>query len=327
MQWTTSFLKQYDPPKPGVWTGRASDPEGPPQYLHEYITHHDLKEARVPEGVDCALVGYCCDEGVRRNQGRVGAVEGPLAIRQSMAKMAWHQPFFNIADIGDLHCQEQQLEDVQEALAELVTPLIDAQVFPLVLGGGHDIAYGHAKGILESKKANGKKLGIVNLDAHFDLRKPEPLAHSGSPFHQLLEEYSGRLDYVVLGIQKAANPPELFQWAEKQGVRWTEMGSSSQQFSRESMALLHQWIKEVDLIYLTIDLDGFSSAYSPGVSAASPVGFDPFFALQVIEALGESGKLVGMDLAECNPTMDTAKQTILLAARLSAHLVQHLKRE
>ena len=327
MQWSTSFLKQYDPPKPGVWTGRASGPEGPPQYLHEYIVHHNVQESWVPEGVDCALIGYCCDEGVRRNQGRVGAVEGPRAIRQSMAKMAWHQPFFNIADIGDLHCQEQQLEEVQDALAELVTPLIDAKVFPLVIGGGHDISYGHAKGILESKRGSGKKLGIVNLDAHFDLRKPEPLAHSGSPFHQLLEEYPGMVDYVVLGIQKAANPPELFQLAEKQGVRWTEMGSSSQQFSRESMALLYQWISEVDLIYLTIDLDGFSSAYSPGVSAASPMGFDPFFALQVIEALGESGKLVSMDLAECNPTVDTAKQTALLAARLSAHLFQYLKRE
>jgi formiminoglutamase len=327
MNWSTSFIEQYDPPKPGVWTGRTSGPEGPPQYLHEYIVHQDLREAQVPQGVDCAIIGYCCDEGVRRNQGRVGAVEGPQSIRQSMAKMAWHQPFFNMADLGDLHCKAQQLEEVQEALAEVITPLIDTQVFPLVLGGGHDIAYGHAKGILQSKWCSGKKLGIVNLDAHFDLRQPDPLAHSGSPFHQLLSEYSGQVDYLVLGIQKAANPPELFQTAEAYNVRWTEIGYSLPQFSRESLALLHQWLDGVDLVYLTIDLDGFSSAFSPGVSAASPMGFDPFFALQLIEDLGASGKLISMDLAECNPSVDTANQTALLAARLSEHLFKHLKRE
>lgn len=327
MKWSTSFIEQYDPPKPGVWTGRASGPEGPPQYLHEYVVHQDLLEAWVTEGVDCAVIGYCCDEGVRRNQGRVGAAEGPQEIRKALAKMAWHQPFFNMADLGDLHCKEQRLENTQKALAELISPLIDSRVFPLVLGGGHDIAYGHAKGILESKKSTGKKLGIVNLDAHFDLRRPQPLAHSGSPFYQLLKEYMGRVYYLALGIQKAANPPELFQTAEKQGVRWTEMGSFSQQFSRESLALLHQWLAEMDLVYLTIDLDGFSSAFSPGVSAASPLGFDPFFALQVIEALGESGKLISMDLAECYPAADTAGQTALLAARLSAHLFQSLKRK
>lgn len=312
-----AFFKQYSPPQDSLWTGRKSTASASPQYLHEFIMCHDLESNALPPALDCVLLGYACDEGVRRNKGRVGAAQGPEAIRKAMAKLAWHRPFFNLSDIGDICCSDQDLESSQDALAESVTLLVNRGIFPLVLGGGHDIAYGHAKGLLASEKLYGKQLGIVNLDAHFDLRLPEPHAHSGSPFAQLLEEHADQIHYLVLGIQKPANPPELFLKAEKKGVEVVEMETSLEQFKKDSLEALDRLLEQVDQVYLTIDLDGFSSAYAPGVSAPSPMGFDPFFALSVIEKLKLSGKLLSLDIAECNPTYDQDKQTAVLAARLA----------
>ena len=312
-----AFYRRYQAPEATIWSGRKGTTNSSPQYLHEFMMRCDLTNMDLPPGLDCALLGYACDVGVLRNQGRVGAVQGPHVIRQAMAKMAWHRPFLNVSDLGNLICEDSDLESTQGALAELVCSLVDKQVFPLILGGGHDISYGHAKGLMASKKLDGKKLGIINLDAHFDLRSPSPLPHSGSPFAQLLDEYPGQLEYLVLGIQKPANPAELFHKAEKKGVVYVEIGPSLEEFKIRSKQALTGFLRGVDQLYLTIDLDGFSSAYAPGVSAPSPMGFDPFFALEVIDLLHESGKLMSMDLAECNPLYDQDMKTALLAARLA----------
>ena len=73
---------------------------------------------------------------------------------------------------------------------------------------------------------------------------------------------------------------------------------------------------EVDCIYLTIDLDGFSSAYCPGVSAPSPIGFQPKFALELINHIFNSRKVISCDIAEMNPVYDKNQITALLAADL-----------
>ena len=83
-----------------------------------------------------------------------------------------------------------------------------------------------------------------------------------------------------------------------------------------------QFIEDVDYLYTTIDLDGFSSAYAPGVSASSPMGFSPDIVLKSLKIILESGKLLGLDVVELNPNFDVDDQTAKLAASL-VHYVIH----
>ena len=83
-----------------------------------------------------------------------------------------------------------------------------------------------------------------------------------------------------------------------------------------------QFIEDVDYLYTTIDLDGFSSAYAPGVSASSPMGFSPDIVLKSLKIILESGKLLGLDVVELNPNYDVDDQTAKLAASL-VHYVIH----
>lgn len=80
-------------------------------------------------------------------------------------------------------------------------------------------------------------------------------------------------------------------------------------------SLLNDFCRKVNKVYLTIDLDGFSSAYAPGVSAPSAVGFTPELAFKVMDWLALSGKLISMDVVELNPHYDQDNKTARLAAR------------
>ena len=84
---------------------------------------------------------------------------GPLALTQKIASQ-------NIIDLGDVSCPDGDLESSQKSLARVVQEVVSQEAFPLVLGGGHETAWGHYLGL---SKYHGK-LGIINFDAHFDLR-------------------------------------------------------------------------------------------------------------------------------------------------------------
>jgi formiminoglutamase len=64
------------------------------------------------------------------------------------------------------------MEVQQKSLEKAVEKILDFDLFPLVLGGGHEIALGHYNGLLNSKlkEDQNPKIGIINFDAHFDLR-------------------------------------------------------------------------------------------------------------------------------------------------------------
>src|SRR5262245_18911227 len=99
-------------PDMSVWQGRVDSAEGPLALRwHQRVT--PLVDGAAP-GV--ALVGFACDEGVRRNQGRPGAADGPQAIRRALAYFSWHQPC-PVLDAGDVTCRDEDLETAQEHLA------------------------------------------------------------------------------------------------------------------------------------------------------------------------------------------------------------------
>nr|WP_293303328.1 formimidoylglutamase [Allomuricauda sp.] len=318
-------MKHYTPPKKDLWTGRISNKW---LYLHEKVHCTPLEKLPEAQKKSIALLGYACDEGVRRNQGRVGAADGPDTIKSSFGKMPNHlASHVLLQDVGSITCTHSDMESAQEQLAEAVTTLLEKKQFPIVLGGGHDIAYGHYKGIktyLDSKK-EGQTIGIINFDAHFDLRKNTEQNNSGTPFYQIAKDCEKEgidFNYLCLGIRKDANDRILFETARDLKANYILIDTFQIPFLEEITTWINAFVKNVDHIYVTIDLDGFSSAYAPGVSAVSPMGFTPHIVLECLKTIIGSGKLISLDIAEMNPKYDIYGQTAKLAASLM-HYVAH----
>ena len=257
------------------------------------------------------IIGYACDEGVRRNNGRVGAKSGPDAIRKCMGELPPR-----VTDKGNINCENGNLEKTQEELGEMVAKELKLGNFPLVIGGGHDIAYGHFLGI---NKAIQGTLGIINLDAHFDLRPFRNGGNSGTPFNQisaLLKAQNKTFNYLPIGIREDSNSAELYHIAKTLNVQYVSMEACILDNIPQIKKTLNTFMDEVDHIYITIDLDGFSSAYCPGVSAASPIGFKPKFAIELLHHIFKSKKVISCDIAEMNPIYDEDQSTALLAVNL-----------
>jgi formiminoglutamase len=303
----------YRAPDPKVWTGRTTTPEQGAQYWYQSVRLQHWSHGPL-EATDFGIIGYVCEEGVRRNQGRLGAAAGAKVVRERIARLAWHHAGETVTDYGDVVCIGEAMEAAQAQLALMVSTVIKAGQIPIVLGGGHDLAYGHFTGIRAA--TSGKRVGIINFDAHFDLRPVTGLPNSGTPFNQILKKEL--IDYLALGIQQPANTTELFAIAEEYGVEYVLAQHCRTYQLPTIIRTLERFLERNDHVYLSIDLDGFSSAYAPGVSAPSPYGFSPAFVLAVLEYLLASGKIISVDLAEMNPVFDVDGAT----ARLGAGLVE-----
>ena len=324
------MMEKYQKPNPNIWKGRKSDNQ---LYLHEkiqFVNFNNGFEGEIDQNKKTfAFVGYACDEGVRRNQGRIGALEGPESIRTALSKLTNHlKNGTQIIDVGDVVCENEDLETTQKELSQIVDKLLSSNMFPIVLGGGHDITYGHYQGINNFVQKQGKKktIGIINFDAHFDMRTVVDQGNSGTAFYQIATE-SGKdeFHYLCLGIQWQSNIRTLFETAEKYNVIFLNNEEFRVENSDMVKEVINSFIDKVDHVYLTIDLDGFTSAIAPGVSAPSPFGFLTNVALLSLNEICQSGKLISVDLAELNPRFDTDNSTARLAAGLIVNLMNYLE--
>lgn len=272
-----------------------------------------------------ALIGFASDEGVRRNHGRVGAVEGPDALRAALAPLAVLDGTGVLVDAGDVAVERGDdaapgdLEAGQAALGAALADLLDAHDLAVVLGGGHETAYASYRGLVGSGRVRaGTRVGILNLDAHFDLREA-PRPSSGTPFLQALRDADAAdhgLAYAVVGISEANNTRVLFDTAREHGVTWLTDEQSQTADVTNVRRFVRGFIQAVDVLYLTIDLDVLPAAVAPGVSA--PAGFGvPYEVIHacVAEATA-SGKLALADVVELNPSLDVDGRTAKAAARL-----------
>src|SRR5699024_369391 len=167
-------------------------------------------DERGGDGYAFGVVGVGCDEGVRRNKGRVGAREGPDAIRKMLAKLPNHIDATSIIDIGNIRCEGEDLDGAQAEMGKTVADLLQKEATPIILGRGHETLYGHYLGVREFIGVNAS-LGIINIDAHFDMRDEEE-ATSGTMFKQILDG-DDKAGYLCLGIQKTGNTQALFDTA------------------------------------------------------------------------------------------------------------------
>lgn len=342
---------------PGPWHGRDDSAEqGDTRRLFQiaqaYPPHEDPEAPRTgvqdnPGALqEAVLLGFASDAGVRRNQGRPGARGGPQAIRRMLAGLPAHD-LSRLWDAGDVACEGDALEQAQADLGRQVCRILDTGARLVVLGGGHEVAWGSFQGLHPHLRSHGARTGdkknragttdphaknqvlgasdtgssllIVNLDAHFDLRTSRP-GNSGTPFDQILarcRETSQAVTYAVFGISRLGNTAALFEHAQQLGVRHVEDVDMQERHLDQRLAELDRLLAQADHVYLTIDLDCLPAAVAPGVSAPAAFGIP----LSVVEAFARrikaSGKLRLAELAEMNPEHDIDGHTARVAARLA----------
>lgn len=273
------------------------------------------------------IVGFPQDEGVRRNHGRPGAAEAPQEIRRWLYRLTpvHSDGDINLAeqpplDVGNVRI-EGDLEETQQALGEVVGGILRSGAVPVVLGGGHETAYGHYLGYVTA----GLPVGILNLDAHLDLRPCiDGRGHSGSSFRQALEHSTSPLPgdrYTCLGVQPHATASEHLRYGMERycGMIWYDsIKHDLYEGFREEVQLLAD---KGCHVYVTFDADAVRAADVPGVSAPNSLGFSGAGAIDCAFLAGELPSVASFDLVEINPRYDRDGQSARWAALAIWHFL------
>lgn len=316
------FQDRYESADFQSWQGRIDSRENFDAFRwHQWIKPLDLRQI-VPEckgKIGFALLGFCCDEGIRRNKGRRGASAAPDEIRRELANLPCSfSPEVCLFDAGNITCIDGELRKSQAALEEAVLSLRQAGLFPLIMGGGHEVALGHFRGQANFLRGEAGKcsLGILNFDAHFDLRPFIGEGNSGTMFQQIADDVCQRgeiFHYFCLGIQRSSNTMELFKTAQQLGVSYVTAGDLSLQGDEKIIEKLDSFLEAIPHLYITICADVFASSFAPGVSAPQPLGMHPEMVLKYLKHMLSTDKVVGLDIAEVSPRFDHDRATASLA--------------
>lgn len=337
-------MKLYQSPDLLHWKGRIDSVTLFDAFRwHQWIKPLNLEEPDpiLPSDqtkLKIAFIGFCCDEGIRLNRGRHGASDGPDSIRKALSSLpcAFDQSL-GLYDAGNILCDEESpLEESQAALAHAVTKLLELGCFPIVLGGGHELAFGHWSGLYQHLKSKHipEPLKIVNFDAHFDLRPYKADADhiasgpsSGTMFRQIAdvcEEDQSPFDYLCIGVQKRGNTVDLFKAARALGTEyWLAVDLVGESIESQVEKLSHS-VADAKHMYVTLCTDVIASSFAPGVSAPQPLGLHPEMVTQMIKSLIRTGNVLGFDVAEVSPRFDHDNVTASLASTVIFAVVTEL---
>ncbi|GAB5438938.1 agmatinase [Falsiruegeria mediterranea] len=229
-----------------------------------------------------------------------GTANGPAAIIEASNELerivGTAEPCADgIFTEAPLDCTGPLLE-VMERLAQRTEAAINAGKVPVTLGGEHSLSYGAVTGVA---RALGKPVGIVQIDAHADLRvayQGEKHSHA-SVMHLLAED----------GIKLAQFGVRALCQQE------VESRSANGVFFKDAEELVTQNTHAVDLpddfpdlVYVSFDVDGLDPSLMPATGTPVPGGLGYYQALHLVEHALKGRKCIGFDVVELAPDGNAA---------------------
>ncbi len=282
-----------------------------------------------PEDADVLMAGIPYDASVL---GRKGAKEGPAGIREAMQFLSNHDAdtdtdlcSVRLHDVGDVDGLDAHGQDVLAAHDQVrrAAKHLFSHGKPVVLmGGDHGLTFPHIQALSETVEG---RIGIIVIDAHYDLRSYEEQPTSGTPFRRILEELDGRVlpaNLVEIGIRPYANTVQLAHYAKDHGITIVTADQVRNQ-GMESViaAAIETASKGVDHLWLSIDIDGLDQSIASGCSAPGAGGLTYPDVDALVDALAKHPLCRGMDLLEVAPSLDPTGNTCRTAAQLVASFV------
>ena len=301
--------------------------------VHEWIepladyTHENSQDA------DVVLVGVPLS---RSSISASGASEFPEAFRRAWKGFATYNLDFDIdlsemkaLDAGDVPMHVTDIgkchENIREASADIHSHFKNSMI--CAIGGDHSITSMMVKGM--HKAAPDKRIGILQFDTHFDLRSLVDNGPSnGTPMRNLIE--SGIVkgsDIYNIGLHGFFNTKDLKKYADEKGVNYFTLREVRKKGIEETVKqCLIELSNEVDIIYLTVDMDVLDIAYAPGVPASTPGGMTTQELLEGVLAAGRHPKVKAMDIVCLDPLRDSlVQQTVKLGTHVFLTFLTGLK--
>ncbi len=249
---------------------------------------------------------------------RAGSRFAPDAMRKASANFESYNAFFDIDlaelpihDAGDLE-PYASVDDTLRDLFYAVEPIAKDGKILIMLGGEHSLTLPCVKACA---KHAGDDLGVVVLDAHFDLRDE----YSGLKNNHacvsrhIIDEVTD--NYVSIGIR--SGPKEEWDFAKENNIRYYTPDDVA---TKGIKNVLDEVIEYLDCskIYLSLDMDALDPSFAPALGTPEPFGLDALDVREMIRTLAPMS--VGFDIVEIAPGYDGG-QTAILGTKLMREFI------
>ena len=240
----------------------------------------------------------------------------PKAIRSALARYSTYSASsdvdlreLKITDLGDVTGADSR--NGKKVIAKNVNGLLDKYGLLIALGGDNSITYTVTAGLF----GDLSRVGLITLDAHHDLRDGNS---NGSPVWRLIQAGLPGKNIVQIGISDFANSKEYSSRAKEAGIfvitRAQLRNKSIQDAMKQAFAHLG---RNVDHIYVDLDVDVCDRSVAPACVAATPGGISADELRQAAFLAGGNYKVRAVDITEVDPKRDSKdERTVRLAALL-----------
>ncbi|GJM25567.1 MAG: agmatinase [Phycisphaerae bacterium] len=201
---------------------------------------------------------------------------------------------------------------MHEAIVKSARKPVREGKFLFGIGGEHGVT----SGLVRAVAGRYKKLSILQIDAHLDLRDQyEGSSYSHASVMRRCLDHVERI--VPVGIRNVAKEESTF--LKKSGIKPIYARDC-----RESEDWIDRAIDGLgDTVYVTIDIDGFDPAYAPGTGTPEPGGLDWYQVTALLRQVAEQRRIVAADIVEVLP-IPGQPVTEFLAARLAYRLMAYV---
>ena len=240
----------------------------------------------------------------------------PKAIRSALARYSTYSAStdvdlrdLKITDLGDVTGADSN--NGKKVIAKKVNGLLDKYGLLIALGGDNSITYTVASGLF----GDLSRVGLITLDAHHDLRDGNT---NGSPVWRLIQAGLPGKNIVQIGISDFANSKEYSKRAKEAGIFVITRAQLRDKSIADAMkqAFAHLG-RNVDHIYVDLDVDVCDRSVAPASPAATPGGISADELRQAAFLAGANYKVRAVDITEIDPKRDSKdERTVRLAALL-----------
>jgi formiminoglutamase len=245
--------------------------------------------------------------------------EAPAAVRAAMKRMSDYDletdtdlSPLRIFDAGDAPVEALEPAQALEPIVERLSPLVAKHRLALLLGGNNAVT----RPAVHALDPTLRTVGVLTLDAHFDLRDTDCGLTNGNPIQALLEDGLPGAHVAQIGLLPFANTRKAHTKAKEAGIYVAAAAACRAEglaaIARNALARLDA---KCDVIHVDFDIDVIERGLMPGAPGSRPGGVSPQDFFEATRLICAHPKVRCVDLTEFDPSLDVANISALTAAR------------
>jgi arginase family enzyme len=249
--------------------------------------------------------------------------EGPGLLRKTLKRIGRYDVeigralFTPIRDRGDVAVDGLTIEQATAPIRGAVEASLADHALTLLAGGNNAIT----RPAVLALGMPLDRVGLITLDAHFDMRDLDEGLSNGNPVRALMRDGLPGRNIAQIGLASFANTAKMHRDALDAGNRVVSIEEVRRDGIRKAVELAMEQMSNADAIVLDCDIDVIDRAQMPGAPGARPGGMHVSDFYWAVRRIASDHRVRVIDLTEWDPSLDPSDLSALTAARWVAECV------